>query len=180
MATAKSAAAKTAAKAKQNTVSLKHIAANLAENHELPKKQTEAMLNDVVALVTKHLKKGDRIRLAGLGVWAMAGVAFGRQNGAHRTGEIRPRSHHPAGPQNESSEGKDGAQPATHRWKDSGHPERLPSKACIGNAHRRSTHPPSLPAGAGPIPRHPARRAASRFLYSLRRPCSPTSIPQRP
>ena len=62
MATAKSAAAKTAAKAKQNTVSLKHIAANLAENHELPKKQTEAMLNDVVALVTKHLKKGDRIR----------------------------------------------------------------------------------------------------------------------
>jgi len=68
MATAKSAAAKTAAKAKQNTVSLKHIAANLAENHELSKKQTEAMLNDVVALVTKHLKKGDRIRLAGLGV----------------------------------------------------------------------------------------------------------------
>ena len=68
MATAKTAAAKTAAKAKQNTVSLKHLAANLAENHELPKKQTEAMLNEVVALVTKHLKKGDRIRLAGLGV----------------------------------------------------------------------------------------------------------------
>ena len=58
----------TASKAKQNTVSLKHLAATLAENHELPKKQTEAMLNDVVTLVTKHLKKGDRIRLAGLGV----------------------------------------------------------------------------------------------------------------
>ncbi len=68
MATAKSAAAKTAAKAKQNTVSLKHLAAALAENHELPKKQTEAMLNDVVTLITKHLKKGDRIRLVGLGV----------------------------------------------------------------------------------------------------------------
>ena len=68
MATAKSAAAKTAAKAKQNTVSLKHLAAALAENHELPKKQTEAMLNDVVALITKHLRKGDRIRLVGLGV----------------------------------------------------------------------------------------------------------------
>jgi DNA-binding protein HU-beta len=62
------ATAKAAAKAKQNTVSLKHLAAALAESHELPKKQTEAMLNDVVALVTKHLKKGDRIRLAGLGV----------------------------------------------------------------------------------------------------------------
>ena len=58
----------TAAKAKQNTVSLKHLAAALAESHELPKKQTEAILNDLVTMLTKHLKKGDRIRLVGLGV----------------------------------------------------------------------------------------------------------------
>ncbi|MEQ1611043.1 MAG: HU family DNA-binding protein [Hyphomonadaceae bacterium] len=58
----------TAAKAKQNTVSLKHLAAALADSHEIPKKQSEAILNDLVALVTKHLKKGDRIRLVGLGV----------------------------------------------------------------------------------------------------------------
>ena len=58
----------TASKAKQNTVSLKHLAAALAESHEIPKKQSEAMLNDLVTLVTKHLKKGDRIRLVGLGV----------------------------------------------------------------------------------------------------------------
>ncbi len=61
-------AAKTAAKAKQNTVSLKHLAATLAESHEMPKKQSEAILNELVTLLTKHLKKGDRIRLAGLGV----------------------------------------------------------------------------------------------------------------
>lgn len=61
------ATAKTAAK-KQNTVSLKHLAAALAESNEIPKKQSEAMLNELVTLVTKHLKKGDRIRLAGLGV----------------------------------------------------------------------------------------------------------------
>ncbi len=58
----------TAAKAKQNTVSLKHLAAALADSHEIPKKQSEAILNDLVALLTKHLKKGDRIRLVGLGV----------------------------------------------------------------------------------------------------------------
>ena len=58
----------TASKAKQNTVSLKHLAAALAENHEMPKKQSEAMLNDLVTMLTKHLKKGDRIRIAGLGV----------------------------------------------------------------------------------------------------------------
>jgi DNA-binding protein HU-beta len=58
----------TAAKAKQNTVSLKHLAAALAETHEMPKKQSEAYMNDLVTLLTKHLKKGDRIRLVGLGV----------------------------------------------------------------------------------------------------------------
>ncbi len=58
----------TAAKAKVNTVSLKHLAAALAESHEMPKKQGEAILGDLVNLITKHLKKGDRIRLVGLGV----------------------------------------------------------------------------------------------------------------
>ena len=58
----------TAAKPKVNTVSLKHLAASLAETHEMPKKQAEAILGDLVNLVTKHLKKGDRIRLVGLGV----------------------------------------------------------------------------------------------------------------
>ena len=55
-------------KPKVNTVSLKHLAASLAETHEMPKKQGEALLNDLVNLITKHLKKGDRIRLAGLGI----------------------------------------------------------------------------------------------------------------
>jgi DNA-binding protein HU-beta len=58
----------TAAKAKVTTVSLKHLAAELADGHELPKKQTEAMLNDLVTSLTKHLKKGERIRIPGLGV----------------------------------------------------------------------------------------------------------------
>lgn len=57
-----------APKAKVNTISLKHLAAALATNHDVPKKQAEAMLNDLVTMVTKHLKKGERIRLAGLGI----------------------------------------------------------------------------------------------------------------
>jgi DNA-binding protein HU-beta len=57
-----------APKPKVNTVSLKHLAASLAETHEMPKKQGEAILGDLVNLITKHLKKGDRIRLVGLGV----------------------------------------------------------------------------------------------------------------
>ncbi|HEY0182469.1 MAG TPA: HU family DNA-binding protein [Rhodopila sp.] len=50
------------------TVTLKQIAATLAEGHDLPKKQAESMLGDLVALTTQHLKKGDKIRLTGLGV----------------------------------------------------------------------------------------------------------------
>src|ERR1700740_1182095 len=52
----------------QATVTLKHLAANLSESHEMSKKQTEAVLGDLVGLVTKHLKKGDRIRIGGLGI----------------------------------------------------------------------------------------------------------------
>ena len=52
----------------QATVTLKHIAAALAEEHEMAKKQSEEILNDAIGLVTKHLKKGDRIRIAGLGI----------------------------------------------------------------------------------------------------------------
>jgi DNA-binding protein HU-beta len=58
----------TGSKPKQTTISMKQIAATLAGDHEMPKKQAEAILGDLVSLVTKHLKKGDRIRLAGLGI----------------------------------------------------------------------------------------------------------------
>jgi DNA-binding protein HU-beta len=49
-------------------VTLKHLAASLAESHEIPKKQAESILGDMVGLVVKHLKKGDRLRISGLGI----------------------------------------------------------------------------------------------------------------
>ena len=49
-------------------VTLKHLAAALAEEHQLTKRAGEALLGDLVGLITKHLKKGERIRLAGLGI----------------------------------------------------------------------------------------------------------------
>ena len=50
------------------TVTLKQMAAELAERHELSKKQSEAMLADLVTLTARHLKKGARLRLSGLGI----------------------------------------------------------------------------------------------------------------
>ena len=47
---------------------LKHLAAALSDSHDLPKKQAEAVLGDLVTLATRHLKRGDKIRLTGLGI----------------------------------------------------------------------------------------------------------------
>ena len=69
--TPKKAAAKKAAPAKaaaQPTVTLKHLAAALADSHDIAKKQAEAVLGDLVTLTTRHLKRGDKIRLTGLGI----------------------------------------------------------------------------------------------------------------
>ena len=60
--------ATSAKSAVQATVTLKHLAAALADSHEMAKKQAEAMLGDLVTLTTRHLKRGDKIRLTGLGI----------------------------------------------------------------------------------------------------------------
>jgi DNA-binding protein HU-beta len=58
-------------KAAAITVTLKQIAAELAQDHDLPKKQAEAVLGDLVTLTTRHLKQGDKIRLTGLGIFSI-------------------------------------------------------------------------------------------------------------
>jgi len=49
-------------------LTLKHLATALAEEHQLTKRASEALLGDLVGLITKHLKKGERIRIAGFGI----------------------------------------------------------------------------------------------------------------
>jgi len=52
----------------QPTVTLKHIASDLAEKHDLQKKQTNLVLEDLIGHIVKNLKKGNRIRISGLGI----------------------------------------------------------------------------------------------------------------
>jgi DNA-binding protein HU-beta len=73
---AKKASAKTAvkktAKASAATASpiltLRHIAERLSELHEVPKRQANEMMGQVIEMIAKSLKKGDKIRLSGLGI----------------------------------------------------------------------------------------------------------------
>lgn len=53
---------------KPETVTLRHLGAAIAEQHNLPKKQANEVLDDLVALITKNLKKGSRIRIGGIGI----------------------------------------------------------------------------------------------------------------
>ena len=62
----KVAPVKTAAKVE--TVTLKHLAMILAQSHGIPKSQVNAMLTGMIKEITKHLKKGKRIRIGGLGI----------------------------------------------------------------------------------------------------------------
>ena len=51
-----------------STVSKKYFADALAKQHHLTKKQGQEMLDDLIGLITKHLKKGERVKIAGLGI----------------------------------------------------------------------------------------------------------------
>ena len=50
------------------TVTKEDFANALAKQHDLTKKQGREMLEDLIALITQHLKKGERVKIAGLGV----------------------------------------------------------------------------------------------------------------
>ena len=78
-AAAKSAAPRSAAKAAKKPakasaekaspiLTLRNIAERLSETHELPKRQANEMLTQVVEIIAKSLKKGEKIRLTGLGI----------------------------------------------------------------------------------------------------------------
>jgi DNA-binding protein HU-beta len=52
----------------QPTITLKQMAAELAQTHDLPTKQAEAVVGDLMALATRHLRSGDKVRLTVLGI----------------------------------------------------------------------------------------------------------------
>ena len=69
------------------SITLKHLAATLADDHQLTKRAGSALLGDLVGLITKHLKKGERIRIAGLGILQVRNRAA-RMGRNPATGEV--------------------------------------------------------------------------------------------
>ena len=61
-------ATKSAASSAASVLTLRNIAERLSEMHEVPKRQANEMLTQVVEMIAKSLKKGEKIRLSGLGI----------------------------------------------------------------------------------------------------------------
>jgi DNA-binding protein HU-beta len=57
-----------AAKPKVETVSTRQLGAQVASKHKLSNKHAHELLETTIGLITKHLKKGCRVRLNGLGI----------------------------------------------------------------------------------------------------------------
>lgn len=55
--------------AKKPTVTQRQIAAGLADKLNMSKKASNEYTDALVAAITKHLKKGDRVRLPSLGIF---------------------------------------------------------------------------------------------------------------
>ena len=69
-------------KATAPTVTTKHLAYALAEQHQLSK--SLEMMEELVRMITKHLKKGERVKIAGLGILVVRNRAHGPQSGDRR------------------------------------------------------------------------------------------------
>ena len=50
------------------TITLKQLAANLAEQHEVPQQKLGEIVETLFANIVDHLKAGDRVRVNGLGI----------------------------------------------------------------------------------------------------------------
>ena len=81
--------AKASAATASPILTLRHIAERLSELHEVPKRQANEMMTQVIEMIAKSLKKGDKIRLSGLGILQVRKRAarMGRNPADRRAGE---------------------------------------------------------------------------------------------
>ncbi len=55
-------------KAQPDVMTIKHLAAELSEAHQMPKKQAETVVSDFIDRMGGYLKKGKKLRISGLGI----------------------------------------------------------------------------------------------------------------
>jgi DNA-binding protein HU-beta len=67
-------------------ITTKHLAFELAEQHQLSKQHGFEMIEELIGMITTHLKKGERVKIVGLGILQVRNRAA-RVGRNPRTGE---------------------------------------------------------------------------------------------
>ena len=65
---AKAAPKAAAKKAAPDVMTIKHLAAELSEAHQMPKKQAESVVSDFIDRMGGYLKRGKKLRISSLGI----------------------------------------------------------------------------------------------------------------
>jgi DNA-binding protein HU-beta len=73
------------------SITKERLVAMLADQHHLSKRASQEMFNDLIGMITKHLKKGERVKIAGLGILQVRERAarMGRNPGTGEPIEIK-------------------------------------------------------------------------------------------
>ena len=50
------------------SITIKHLANELGEQHQLSKRQALKLMEDLIGIITKHLIVGERVKIVGLGI----------------------------------------------------------------------------------------------------------------
>ena len=50
------------------SITIKHLANELGEQHQLSKRQALKLMEDLISMLTNHLKQGERVKIVGLGI----------------------------------------------------------------------------------------------------------------
>ena len=68
------------------SINKKDLVTALAEQHRLNKRASQKMLDDLIVMITRHLKKGERVKIAGLGILQVRKRAAPGPQSSHRRG----------------------------------------------------------------------------------------------
>ena len=68
------------------SINKKDLVTALAEQHRLSKRASQKMLDDLIVMITRHLKKGERVKITGLGILQVRKRAAPGPQSSHRRG----------------------------------------------------------------------------------------------
>jgi len=71
------------------SINEKYLVTALAEQHRLSKRASQKMLDDLIVMITRHLKKGERVKITGLGILQVSGTPLPHVRFTPKSGHVR-------------------------------------------------------------------------------------------